>query len=247
MRKCSLCKTEKPLSEFHKRNAKWYSSHCKPCRREYRKAQYAENPFPVRERSRKWREENPEKAKETNRLAKERNKEKIAAQQKAWRAANIDRIRLESRAKYAANREMLAAKAREWRARNPEKVAAAKRKHYHAVGKHRAEFKAGEAARRILKRTLNQIGKEKVRKTTKTLGYGFDCLKQHLERNFCEGMSWENYGEWHVDHIVPVAEMIRLGITCPKKINALKNLRPAWSAENIAKRDKFELVAMPIL
>lgn len=48
-------------------------------------------------------------------------------------------------------------------------------------------------------------------------------------------MTWENWGEWHIDHIKPVAQFIREGITCPKQINALSNLRPLWAHDNLSK------------
>jgi hypothetical protein len=247
MRKCSKCKLEKPLTEFHRRNAKWFSSHCKPCRSAERKSKYAEDPSPVKERSRNWRQANPEKAREASSRVKEKNKEKISAQQKAWRAANIERLLMESRATYAANREEMAEKSRAWRVSNLGKVAAAKLKHYHAVQKHKPEFKAAEAARRALKRTLNRTGQDKSKRTTSALGYDFERLRSHLEKNFSEGMSWDNYGEWHVDHVIPIAEMIRLGVTCPKTINALKNLMPRWAGENISKGDRFELAMQPAM
>jgi len=62
-----------------------------------------------------------------------------------------------------------------------------------------------------------------------------------MERLFQDGMSWGNHGEWHVDHIIPVSEMVRLGVTCPKKINALSNLRPVWAEDNLRKNDGFDL------
>lgn len=243
MKTCSKCKVEKPRSEFHRRGKNLLASSCKVCRSEERKAKYIENPDPIKERSRRWRQENPEKAKELDRLSRSKNAEKRSAQSKAWREKNLDKALESSRAYYAANREKLLAMARERRRSNPEKVASVKLKHYHAVQKHKPEFKAAEAARRALKRTLNRTGNTKRKRTEGELGYSFETLRSHLENNFSDGMSWDNYGEWHIDHIVPVMEMIRLGITCPKKINALSNLRPVWSHENISKGDGFALVS----
>ena len=37
------------------------------------------------------------------------------------------------------------------------------------------------------------------------LGCSIQELKRHLERQFAAGMSWDNYGEWHIDHIRPLA------------------------------------------
>jgi hypothetical protein len=53
-------------------------------------------------------------------------------------------------------------------------------------------------------------------------------------------MSWENYGDWHIDHIVPLSSFTFTGVDDPEiRIAwALSNLRPIWAKENIKKRDK---------
>jgi len=50
-------------------------------------------------------------------------------------------------------------------------------------------------------------------------------------------MTWENYGEWEIDHKKPIGSF-EIG-TSPAVINALSNLQPLWWAENNAKRDKY--------
>jgi hypothetical protein len=65
------------------------------------------------------------------------------------------------------------------------------------------------------------------------LGDTFDNVRLHIERQFKEGMSWSNFGEWHIDHIVPLAsgnnndEWI--------KLNHYTNLQPLWAKENLQK------------
>ena len=66
------------------------------------------------------------------------------------------------------------------------------------------------------------------------VGYTPCDLKRHLERQFLPGMSWENRGLWHIDHIVPLA---LLPADTPDHPNfhrawALCNLRPLWKREN---------------
>jgi len=75
------------------------------------------------------------------------------------------------------------------------------------------------------------------RRTEELLGYSIAKLKEHLERQFLAGMSWANYGEWHVDHILPVSGF---EFTSPDDDDfracwALTNLRPLWAADNIRK------------
>ena len=59
------------------------------------------------------------------------------------------------------------------------------------------------------------------------LGYSALDLKQHIESMFTEGMSWDNHGEWHIDHIKQVVSFN--SDTAPSVVNALSNLRPLWA------------------
>ena len=65
-------------------------------------------------------------------------------------------------------------------------------------------------------------------------------LRQHIEGLFQPGMTWENHGEWHVDHIKPVMVYLRGGITDPRIISTLTNLQPLWAAENLSKKDTWK-------
>lgn len=73
------------------------------------------------------------------------------------------------------------------------------------------------------------------------VGYTLSDLKKHLEKKFTKGMSWENHGEWHIDHIIPIS---KFNFTKPehsdfKKCWALKNLQPLWALENIKKSNNL--------
>jgi len=59
------------------------------------------------------------------------------------------------------------------------------------------------------------------------LGYSALDLKTHISSLFTEGMSWDNYGEWHVDHIIEIIKHQKN--THPSIVNALSNLRPLWA------------------
>ena len=84
-------------------------------------------------------------------------------------------------------------------------------------------FKMKEAMHRMLLRTLNY----KTDKSSKLLGYTKHELKSHIESLFTEGMTWDNYGEWHIDHIKPINSFEEN--TPPNVINALNNLQPLWA------------------
>lgn len=80
--------------------------------------------------------------------------------------------------------------------------------------------------RLLLNNTLKRIGKKKEGTTIELLGYTAIDLKLHLESLFTEGMSWKNYGEWHIDHIIPISKFDTS--TPVNVINSLSNLQPLW-------------------
>lgn len=72
------------------------------------------------------------------------------------------------------------------------------------------------------------------------IGYAPTDLKRHLERQFLRGMSWENYGEWHIDHIIPIAsfDFSDNPREVAREAWSLPNLRPIWKADNMRKHAK---------
>jgi hypothetical protein len=71
--------------------------------------------------------------------------------------------------------------------------------------------------------------------------YTLEDLISHLEVKFVEGMSWDNYGEWHIDHIIPINFFNITSVECEdfKKCWSLDNLQPLWGDENISKGTKI--------
>ncbi len=75
------------------------------------------------------------------------------------------------------------------------------------------------------------------------IGYTKDELKQHLEKQFVDGMSWDNYGRcgWSIDHKMPISFF---KFTSPEEVEfkmcwRLENLRPLWHTDNISKGAKI--------
>lgn len=72
--------------------------------------------------------------------------------------------------------------------------------------------------------------------TEKKLGYSVDEFKSHIEKLFKKGMTWENHGDWHVDHIIPVSKFPKDRVL---HVNDLSNLQPLWAKENLSKGDRL--------
>jgi hypothetical protein len=90
------------------------------------------------------------------------------------------------------------------------------------------------AWRAILNNTLKRFNTKKEDKTINLLGYSASELKKHIESLFLEGMSWENYGDWHIDHIKMVSTFDKE--TPMNIVNSLDNLRPLWAEDNCSRK-----------
>ena len=95
--------------------------------------------------------------------------------------------------------------------------------------------------RTLLWQKLKRRGLAKDNKTFKLLGYTSDDLIAHLEKQFKNNMSWENYGEWHVDHIIPDSWFNYSSTKDEefKKSWSLNNLQPLWAKDNLSKNNRY--------
>lgn len=86
-----------------------------------------------------------------------------------------------------------------------------------------------------LRRVLSGAGASKAGRTAEALGFDRQKLMARIECQFKPGMSWGNYGAWHIDHRKPISDFLAQGETRPRVINALCNLQPLWAADNLRK------------
>lgn len=154
------------------------------------------------------------------------SKERTAARRARQNAAK--------RAKYAANPEPFKERGRRSKAARREATAAYKRAIYSSQRECR-RFVLNTRMRNRMGQALRR-GKGGV-SWTEVAGYSVDELMAHLERQFVRGMGWNNMGEWHIDHIVPLATFRYESASDPefKRAWALTNLRPLWAKENFRK------------
>lgn len=91
-----------------------------------------------------------------------------------------------------------------------------------------------------LKRRMNNAikGHFKDCSTLKLLGCNLETVRQHLESKFTEGMNWDNYGKWHIDHIMPCASFDLSDPKQQRQCFHYTNLQPLWAKDNMQKKDK---------
>lgn len=73
----------------------------------------------------------------------------------------------------------------------------------------------------------------------KYIGCSLEYFRAHIESKFTIGMSWDNYGEWHLDHIVPLSAFDLLDEDQLKKAAYYTNIQPLWALDNLKKGNKI--------
>ena len=159
----------------------------------------------------KWRDNNKEKLSKKHKLWYENNKNKWNDYIKEYRKNNVDKIRQIKR-DYERNRK----------ASDP-------------LYKLIANF------RTAIYQVLKENSVEKNKSYFDILQYTPEELINHLEKQFTDTMSWENYGIWHVDHKLPITsfDIQEMGDEEFMRCWCLDNLQPMWGEENIRKSNKI--------
>ena len=108
-----------------------------------------------------------------------------------------------------------------------------------AMRRHRSPAAKMAHAFRVRVRQVIRL-ESQLKSSDALLGCTHDQLVQHLESQFLPGMSWNNYGDWHVDHIRPCASFDLLDPEQQARCFHYTNLQPLWAKDNISKGAKYE-------
>ncbi len=234
MKKCSKCGEIKDLSEFNKRTKSYdgLTSACRDCLKIINKPYRIANADKAREASKVWRLANPSKRKEQNRGWYIKNREKARRTSQEWRACNHEK-HIES--------------VKQWRKANPEKAKQYDRK----SDARRKATPAGRLNNSVTSQIYHAVRELKAgRRWEHLVGYSLKDLMSHIEKQFINGMTWENYGiYWHLDHITP---KVAFNYNAPADIDfkrcwALKNLQPLEAKANLSKGAKLSRPFQPSL
>lgn len=119
-------------------------------------------------------------------------------------------------------------RSRAWR--KTEKGRAAKRRRYY-----RTEVRIAECIRASVGGHLRRAGIKKKHSVIASIGCTIAELRAHLESRFKQGMTWDNYGDWHIDHIRPLSSFNLTDRAEQAMASHYTNLQPLWAADNIRK------------
>lgn len=183
----------------------------------------------------KWREKNKEKA---YKISREYGKKTKWAASKKWADKNNERVKETRRKWYLAAIAKDPEYARKSRLRNLEKSREASRrwKIKHRNGSVSPAEILNDRIRSHVNSTLKRFRLPKKSSTFEMLEYTPIDLAHHLESLFIFGMTWKNYGEWHIDHIKPVSFHDFKSERDVKKCWSLKNLKPRWATTKTAEK-----------
>lgn len=214
VKKCKKCQLEKSEDCFHKsKNKKGdlvLRARCKECVNAFLREKYENEKAYHIERNKKWSDNNPEKVAAIKRKYYLKNKNKFKKASQKWV--------LNNRKKASQN----------------------------TVNCNKKRYKI-DPAFRLERRIRNYVYKiAKTLKINKThaslhhLGCSIEELKNHIESQWQENMTWENYGlhGWHIDHIKPLSFFIK-NSNNPWEANHYTNLQPLWSIDNLKKSNSL--------
>jgi len=97
-------------------------------------------------------------------------------------------------------------------------------------------FRLKKNLRTRLSEYVKSMNISKTQSTFKIIGLSPENLRNYLQESFVNGMSWENYGLWHIDHIIPLSSAQSESELY--KLCYYTNLQPLWAIDNMKKGDR---------
>lgn len=209
MKKCTKCNVEKELCEFNKSNL--YSDgkrcECRECQKLISKIYREKNRDIINEKVRIQYKTNPE-------IQKERSKK--------WMINREDDYRNSYRKR-----------GKKWVEKNKDK----RREYQNNYSTERLKTDILFKLKRNIRIRINKFLKNKKDNSSNVVGCSPNYLKEHLEKQFNNGMSWDNYGNWHIDHIIPLSSAKTEEDIY--KLCHYTNLQPLWAEDNLKKSNKI--------
>lgn len=220
-KRCSKCKAEKDLSEFHnnKTMKDGKASACMPCNRSWMKPKTKEQAL---RDTKKYALANPDKVKAHWQNYYKNNKEKLNAKKTEYgRTAAGIAVMKKSKEKHGE----VWRERRKIRRKNPT-----------------PQQKTETTLRNRFYKVIVRMKKgEKLCSWRDLIGCTVLQAKEHIERQFLEGMNWSNHGngegKWNIDHIKPLCQFDLTNLKQQAIAFHYTNLRPLWFEDNM-KRDR---------
>jgi hypothetical protein len=157
-----------------------------------------------------------------------------AKKSKAYREKHKESLKERKKKDYEKNKERYSKYKSEWKRKNRERINEKNRTYFkeNPIQQFLNSFRG--RIRKVLSKTAD--GRQR---SSDHLGCSTDTLRAHIESQFKNGMSWDNYGKWHIDHIIP--------LYCAENEDEIftlchyTNLQPLWWDQNLTKGTKMQM------
>lgn len=245
---CTKCGVEKPWTKefFYKHTKARLKSRCKKC---------------CNAITAEWAKNNPEKIKQHRKNCKYKpSKDQVAKYAKSYYEKNKDKMKQSTRDWQKNNPEKFKEHCKKYRETHKEEMREYKRKNkhrwksssdYYRENREKilekmseryssdAEYRLKLCLRRRIWKAMRAQRHRKDSNTADLIGCSIPEMKRHLESQFAEGMSWDNYGDWHIDHIKPCASFDLTDPEQQRECFHYTNLQPLWAIDNLRKGAKL--------
>lgn len=152
---------------------------------------------------------------------RERNPEKVKAHGRRHRLKHLEQERQRNRRFAKSNRSLANARWKRW---------------YHSKGRNQRKndytLKIKRRLHRRLSDVLRRAGIKKTDRIIPLLGCSIASFIVYIESRFEVGMSWDNYGKWEIDHILPCALFDLSNPEHRRRCFHFSNLQPLWAVVN---------------
>ena len=188
------------------------------------------------EQDKKYYRDNLEKFKKY----REENIERINAKAKKYREEHPEYFKKKRREHYEKEKKLGIDRKKEWVEKNRDKHREYTREYSKTRMEEDLQFKLIVNHRKRVSYIFKEIKFKKKRPSKEILGAEIDDVINHIEEMFENGMSLDNYGEWHIDHKVPLASA-----DDEEELEALfyyKNIQPMWAELNLSKGASYDVV-----
>jgi len=98
-----------------------------------------------------------------------------------------------------------------------------------------AAYRLMNSTRTRIAAAMKDKGARKHSRTLTLLGCTVEKYRAYLEAKFLPGMTWDNHGEWHVDHIIAVSRFNLSTKAGQRAAFRYTNTQPLWGPDNIRK------------
>lgn len=171
---------------------------------------------------------------ESTKRYREKNRDKLRLCSKIYKERNIEKVKRSREKFFEENPNYL----KEWVSKNRERSNLIKKKHENSKRKDNEIYKMTRLVRNSIRSSIRSLNYKKKTKTSDIIGCSMEEFIIYIKSTFSEGMTLENYGDWHLDHKKPIS--MAKSYEDAIELNHYTNFQALWALDNLKKYNKYE-------